>query len=162
MLFRSLLSSLRDLDKKIEEMTNEEFLGSFSEKSLKNIDKLIGKRAKAHIYVYPPDIPIVRYGQIITKNMVEEIKSYIMKDCNVLGLKENGVFNNKIYYLMSAFTAASRATSRSVGPTARHFGRGSWMEAKKSSSTHKGIPVMSISFWAYSLAASSLRMASSV
>ncbi len=100
-----LLSSLKDLDKKIEEMTNEEFLGSFSEKSLKNIDKLIGKRAKAHIYVYPPDIPIVRYGQIITKNMVEEIKSYIMKDCNVLGLKENGIFSNKIYYLMGKSAA---------------------------------------------------------
>ncbi len=51
-----------------------------------SLKKISGKRIDDYIYVYPPGIPIVKPGNIITSSIAEGLKKYIACGCNIEGL----------------------------------------------------------------------------
>ena len=55
-----------------------------------DLQKLVGRRAKAPIYVYPPGSYIVNTGEIITSEIVEKLCAYQAAGLRIRGLKEYG------------------------------------------------------------------------
>lgn len=75
--FIRLANALSDLDK--ESLNKEYEVDS-------NLEMLIGQTAKDNIYIYPPGIPIVVKGEVIGKQAVSTIESYMKSGLKVRGL----------------------------------------------------------------------------
>lgn len=88
--FETLLAALIDLDKRITDTGMDGCLTGDAENThgavLDGLCGMAGTAAKNHIYVYPPGNYIVRRGEIITKEQVEEIAGYINAGIYVRGL----------------------------------------------------------------------------
>ena len=54
-----------------------------------NIDKAVGKISGDFVYIYPPGVPILAPGEIVTEEIISLIKDYIKEDFFVSGLYEN-------------------------------------------------------------------------
>ena len=90
--FERLLNALKEIDLKLEEvedntvsykiqlpkkeMTINEALESKNFK-LENYKNLEGKISKEYIFAYPPGIPIITPGEVLDKNIINIIESYI-------------------------------------------------------------------------------------
>ncbi len=48
------------------------------------LEKYLNKQYNDYIYVYPPGIPIIKSGDILTKDKYEEIKKYVLDNYNVI------------------------------------------------------------------------------
>lgn len=55
------------------------------------LEKSLNKISADYITVYPPGIPLIIPGEIISQEIIESIKNYMNKGINVLGIKENFV-----------------------------------------------------------------------
>jgi len=76
-----LLNAMKDIDWRIhkEEIVcwpREEITLSLS----------VGDRAHHFVYAYPPDIPILRPGEIVSEEKIEIIKRYLRSHCHIVGL----------------------------------------------------------------------------
>lgn len=76
-----LLNAMKDIDWRIhkEEIVcwpREEIPLSLS----------VGDRAHHFVYAYPPDIPILRPGEIVSEEKIEIIKRYLRSHCHIVGL----------------------------------------------------------------------------
>ncbi|WP_250278161.1 aminotransferase class I/II-fold pyridoxal phosphate-dependent enzyme [[Clostridium] colinum] len=61
----------------------------YSEKYLLDIDLCLNKICGDFVTPYPPGIPILAPGEIVTKDIILKIKSYIKNNINVIGLNKN-------------------------------------------------------------------------
>ncbi len=55
------------------------------------LEKSLNKISADYITVYPPGIPLIIPGEIISQEIIESVKNYMNKGINVLGVKENFV-----------------------------------------------------------------------
>lgn len=62
----------------------------FKEESC-TLEKGEGRIVKEAIVPYPPGIPIISSGEILTKNIIEDIKGYLKFGCTVLGVNNNKI-----------------------------------------------------------------------
>lgn len=60
-----------------------------------NIENSEGRISVNNILVYPPGIPIIFSGEIITKEKIEKIQDLIKKDVNVVGIESNKIMVKK-------------------------------------------------------------------
>lgn len=56
---------------------------SFKESKLINYKEAIGKISKEYIWIYPPGIPIVVPGEVISQSMIEKLDSIIQADIDI-------------------------------------------------------------------------------
>lgn len=56
-----------------------------------NIEEVEGKIAKEDIIPYPPGIPLVCKGELITREIIEVIKKYLENNQNIIGVKSGKV-----------------------------------------------------------------------
>lgn len=67
----------------------------YMKKNLLNIDLCLNKICGDFVTPYPPGIPILTPGEIITKEIIEKINSYISNNINILGIN-----NKKELYII--------------------------------------------------------------
>ena len=63
---------------------------NFKEESC-TLEKGEGRIVKEAIVPYPPGIPIISPGEILTKNIIEDIKGYLKFGCTILGVNNNKI-----------------------------------------------------------------------
>lgn len=56
-----------------------------------DLEKAIGKVAKDSITPYPPGIPLISPGEIISREIIDEIRGYLGEGVDVIGVKEGKV-----------------------------------------------------------------------
>lgn len=61
-----------------------------------SVENALGRVCGEYIYIYPPGIPLVVPGEILTKEILIEIEKAVKLGLNIKGLKENG---NKDYLI---------------------------------------------------------------
>ena len=64
-------------------------------KNLLNVDLCLNKICGDFVTPYPPGIPILTPGEIITKEIIIKINSYISNNINILGIN-----NKKELYII--------------------------------------------------------------
>jgi arginine decarboxylase len=69
------------------------------QRSLLPIQQAIGKRSAVQLVPYPPGIPLVLMGEVIRREVVDQLISLLLA-----GGKVRGVFGSKDYYLLSVYT----------------------------------------------------------
>ncbi|NBI06299.1 aminotransferase class I/II-fold pyridoxal phosphate-dependent enzyme [Senegalia massiliensis] len=69
-----------------------EIYEAFNENSkFENLDDAIGEIASDYIIPYPPGVPVVAPGEILSKDIINHIKKFIDADIEILGLNNNKV-----------------------------------------------------------------------
>lgn len=53
------------------------------------LEESFGEIAAEYIYLYPPGIPLIVPGEKITRDLIEQIKKYIIMGLNIEGMKDN-------------------------------------------------------------------------
>jgi arginine/lysine/ornithine decarboxylase len=68
------------------------------DKDTENVDiyKSCGRVSGENVYLYPPGIPLVIPGEIITKNIIELISKYKVAGLNVIGTEDEAVEHIKV------------------------------------------------------------------
>lgn len=56
-----------------------------------NLEESENKIAKEDVIPYPPGIPLVCKGELITKEIIEVIKIYLQNNQNIIGIKDNKI-----------------------------------------------------------------------
>ncbi|SHH31100.1 lysine decarboxylase [Anaerosphaera aminiphila DSM 21120] len=98
------------LQEALEDLSRDKFCSSMNFKSVKEIkptiklepreafyrdskevelEQSVGKIAACIVAAYPPGIPIVSFGELITEQVVREIKDYINSGIEVIGVSNN-------------------------------------------------------------------------
>lgn len=80
---------LKDLS--IPEMQISPWEAVSSEKEMTSIEEAEGKICADSIVPYPPGVPILMPGEIISKASIDEIKYYLKNDALVMGIKKNKI-----------------------------------------------------------------------
>ncbi|WP_130805514.1 aminotransferase class I/II-fold pyridoxal phosphate-dependent enzyme [Senegalia massiliensis] len=69
-----------------------EIYEAFNENSkFENLDDAIGEIASDYIIPYPPGVPFVAPGEILSKDIINHIKKFIDADIEILGLNNNKI-----------------------------------------------------------------------
>lgn len=55
-----------------------------------------GKISTEFIYLYPPGIPILAPGEIITESIIQNVKRYLAQGLNVQGLSDESCHTIKV------------------------------------------------------------------
>lgn len=98
-----LAEALKEIDKSLEEKQNEKIsvellknkrMYSIYETDLKekNTVNLFDSKdciSGEFVFLYPPGIPLVVPGEVITEELLEQIKVYLEANMNISGLKDN-------------------------------------------------------------------------
>ena len=98
-----LAEALKEIDKSLEEKQNENIsvellknkrMYSIYETDLKekNAVNLFDSKdciSGEFVFLYPPGIPLVVPGEVITEELLEQIKVYLEANMNISGLKDN-------------------------------------------------------------------------
>ena len=99
-----LAEALKEIDKSLEEKQNENISVELlkNKKNVFNIRKQIWKEKNTvnlfdskdcisgeFVFLYPPGIPLVVPGEVITEELLEQIKVYLEANMNISGLKDN-------------------------------------------------------------------------
>lgn len=100
--FKRIYSAIEELNLNIlKEVSNSKYYSLIAEKSLEPyevfektyeniiLDNSIGRIAKEAIIPYPPGIPLICGGEIISKDAIEIIKDYILNGRTVIGVSTN-------------------------------------------------------------------------
>ena len=108
--FTRLLEALKEIDTKVEEKNTENNIDKFIKKTMKesaylfklprkalsineaiknrngkfiNFKEAEGKISKEYIWIYPPGIPIIVPGEVISKNIIEKLETITKADIEV-------------------------------------------------------------------------------
>ena len=96
-----LAEALKEIDKSLEEKQNENIsvellknkrMYSIYETDLKEkntVNLFDSKDSGEFVFLYPPGIPLVVPGEVITEELLEQIKVYLEANMNISGLKDN-------------------------------------------------------------------------
>lgn len=103
--FDTLLYILREYDKFLDDKSLKKVYNNFPEVTplfkytFKEVDTMpfykatlkecIGKVSKGFIIPYPPGIPLVLSGEIITETIVKTIEDMLLEDIEIFGMKDN-------------------------------------------------------------------------
>ena len=55
------------------------------------LDKSLDRVAADYVYVYPPEVPIVVPGEIITEDLINMIRTYISMGLNIKGVQSDKI-----------------------------------------------------------------------
>ncbi|MFI3230834.1 MAG: aminotransferase class I/II-fold pyridoxal phosphate-dependent enzyme [bacterium] len=82
------------IDKKLFKLANKNIKNK-NKNNLKSLDSSLNKTCSSDIIPYPPGIPLVLSGEVITYKIIKKLKNLIKNNVNIIGLENNKIYINK-------------------------------------------------------------------